>query len=51
MSDEIDVSLLLKVQLLDIQGRNILDGIKVTNNQDLDLRVILIDLNTGNDIK
>ncbi len=51
MTEEIDVSLLPKIQLLDVQGRNMLDGVKVSNTPNLELKTILIDLTTGNDIK
>ncbi len=47
MPDPMDISLLPKVQLLDINGRNILDGVQVSNTPELELRVVLVDLTTG----
>ncbi len=48
MSDPVDTSLLLKVQLVDPSGNNIFDGVHVDSNPELLPRVILIDLTTGN---
>ncbi len=43
-----EVSTFQKVILLDEQGRDLFTGIQVSNTPELETRVILIDLNTGN---